>query len=110
MLLRLFKVLKQWIVERQIEKLHDIGNNGDWVRRNAARRLAALGFPEWEQWVKGDPDDFMRLGFCRNPRVFAWLVAAIEERRYRHAAIRGLGLLGDPRAVEPWLLQVLHHD
>ncbi|MFC1734915.1 hypothetical protein ACFL1X_02290 [Candidatus Hydrogenedentota bacterium] len=102
----MFESFKAKRKQKLFDKLHDIGTNGDWIRKTAARKLAALGFPQWRELVKGDPKDFARLGASDDPRVFAWLVDALNERRYRHAAIRGLAEIGDVGAIEPILTAI----
>lgn len=93
----MFSRLRQWKIQRSVERLH---NPNDKVRRKSARTLANLGESCWLEWIKGDSKDFKRLGNCPDPRVFSWLVQALQNRRYRKSAIEGLSILGDERAID----------
>ncbi|HUT89395.1 MAG TPA: HEAT repeat domain-containing protein, partial [Thermoguttaceae bacterium] len=63
----------------------------------------ALGEPKWAQWVKGEGDDFRRLGASKDREAvepLVWILADVRRWRDRRAAAKALGQLGDPRAVE----------
>lgn len=71
------------------------------VRRAAARALGTLGEPQWELWVRGDAQDFIRLGQGRDPAVFDLLDAAlgVPDRSDRMALISAVEALGDRRGA-----------
>jgi HEAT repeat protein len=93
-------------VDPLIRTLGD-GFSGD-VRKAAATALAAIGEPKWQEIVKGDIEDFERLGACGDPRAFESVLNALNCRGYpvKGTVARALGSLGDTRAVEP-LIDVL---
>jgi HEAT repeat protein len=94
--------------ERAVEPLiNALGDSDLIVRRAAAEALAALGESKWSAWIKGDNNDFSRLGKCGDPRAFEVLIKAlVDPDRDVCGAAAALGALGDARAVEP-LIKVL---
>ncbi len=79
------------------------------VRRTAAKALAQLGEPGWSAAVKGDDDDFTRLGELGDPRAVGPLLAAVLLRDWAEpglayaaapAAAAALARLGDAPALE----------
>lgn len=77
----------QWIKGDEPYDIHNLGASGDaeavgililhlanlneYVRKAAVAALAALGHPQWGQWVKGDLQDFSRLGASGDERLLA---------------------------------------
>ena len=82
------------------------------VRRAASEALFALGEPQWSKWVKGDDDDFKRLGKSKNPRVLELLIKALGDGTWdaRKAAAKALAKLGEARALEPLIKALGDHD
>jgi HEAT repeat protein len=76
------------------------------VRRAAVEALGQLGQTQWSQWVKGDDDDFSRLGQSKYPQAVEPLIKALSHGI--SSAADALGQLKDPRAVEP-LIEALGH-
>jgi len=96
-------MLKRWLdwrVRRNKEKLRSpLGP----TRLMAAATLARLGQPEWSELVRGDPQDFRRLGQSHEPWVYCALVAVLSIPHLRGPAIRGLAVHRDQRAIKPIL-------
>lgn len=88
--------------ESLIKALGDSDNNKRCI---AAKALSALGEPKWEEWVKGDDEDFLRLGTSRDPRAVHPLLDALAsgDRNTRALAAFALGELADPCAFDPLL-------
>ena len=88
-----------------------LANDDSNVRKVAAEALELLGQPEWLQYVRGDDDDFRRLGSCEDSRVAVPLIKALSNGKstVRRSAAEALGLLGDKRAVDP-LIKALWDD
>jgi len=79
--------------------------DGD-VRRAAAKALAALGEALWEGLVRGDNQDFHRLGASGDPRAVKPLAHALstvdeEQSESRRAASKALVALDTQEAVKP---------
>jgi HEAT repeat protein len=63
------------------------------VRRNTAEALGNLGEPKWKEIVKGDAQDWARLGACGDPRAVEPLIKALGDgggRNVRRAAAEAL--------------------
>ncbi len=78
------------------------------VRTYAAWALKKSGQPEWNEIIKGDENDFARLGTSGDKRFVVPLVKALESPDHRSEGkldhiivVKALGRLGDIRAVEP---------
>jgi HEAT repeat protein len=68
--------------KRAVEPLIDLlGHITGTVRKSAADALRKLGEPNWQQMVKGDGDDFSRLGMSGDPRAVRCLTAALQHPR-----------------------------
>ncbi|MDP8257604.1 MAG: HEAT repeat domain-containing protein, partial [Candidatus Alcyoniella australis] len=82
------------------------------VRQCAAKALALLGHPEWARWVKGENDDFLRLGRSGKSEVVEPLIRVLRERdaELREHAVEVLGKLGDTRAVAPLIRALTDED
>ncbi|HUX06036.1 MAG TPA: HEAT repeat domain-containing protein, partial [Acidobacteriota bacterium] len=80
-----------------------LGDHDKDVRKAAAKGLRTLGEPQWLELVKGDDDDFERLGESKDARAVEPMIKALGdgEVSVRWAAAEALGKLGDARAVEP---------
>ena len=91
-----------------------LGDKEEWVRRTAAKALEQLGQPEWAQYVRGDDDDFRRLGSSKDPRAVDPLIKALAEPDYiydiRQAVAKALGHLGDKRAIDPLIKALADND
>ena len=94
------KLSKPRAVEALIRAL---GSCGSDFRREVAQRLEMLGEPKWRGMVRGDYEDFARLGASGDPRAFEPLIRALGsgDTSVPRAAAWALGELGDLRAVEP---------
>ena len=85
-----------------------------YVRQMAAKALEQLGQPEWARYIRGDEDDFRRLGSSKDPRAAVPLIKALSDVSYEYwwrvsgAAAKALVLLGDV-AVDP-LIEALSDD
>ena len=88
-------------VERLVRALADGDND---VRCAAAEALAALGEPKWAQWVKGEGDDFRRLGASKDREAVEPLVWALADgdNDVRRAAAKALAALGEPKWAQ-WI-------
>jgi len=100
---------------RAVEPLITLLTRQDYEMRSvAAAALAELGQPEWSQWVKGDQDDFLRLGASGNPGAVDPLIKAAlaggGHSHYCKDAARALGVCGDVRAVEPLITLLTGQD
>jgi HEAT repeat protein len=75
-----------------------LGLDGE-TRKAAAKALASLGQPQWERWIKGDEDDFARLGESREGGAVEVLVTQLgsTEGKARLAAANALKALGEPQ-------------
>mgnify|MGYP001766075484 CR=1 FL=1 len=65
------------------------------ARKAAVSALDRLGQPEWKEWVKGDENDFARLGESGDPRVLAPLTKALKvgSEDTRKSAALPLGII-----------------
>jgi hypothetical protein len=76
-------------------------------RREASLALAKAGEPQWQELVKGDDEDFIRLARCGDPRVLPALLTALVDRgQHKEAVIEAFLHLG-PATVDP-LIQALN--
>ena len=77
-------------------------NEYAFTRLAAASALSKLGEKKWEDIIKGDGEDYMRLGNCGDNRVLEPLVKALKDKDHsvRIKAARALGDLGSKRAIE----------
>ena len=91
-----------------------LGNGNSDSRKTAAKALEQLGQPEWAQYVRGDDDDFRRLGSSKDPRAVDPLIKALAEPDYiydiRQAVAKALGHLGDKRAIDPLIKALADND
>ena len=95
---------------RAIEPLINILADYDEDNRAAAAKaLRALGEPQWSKWVKGDDDDFERLGKSKDPRAVEPLIKALNDGEWPVSTAKALGKSGDTRAVKP-LIGALSDD
>jgi HEAT repeat protein len=80
-----------------------LGDPSEWVRKAAAWALEQLGEPTFHSIVLGDVEDFRRLGYSQDPRVFESLMRAFDNcgADGRVEAASGMAALGDGRAVGP---------
>lgn len=85
-----------------------LGDDQGKIRQAVVRALAALGEGKWEQWIKGDDQDFLRLGQSADRDAVDILIRALEAKKVtlRKAAIQSLGKLRSSKAVEP-LIKIL---
>ncbi len=85
-----------------------LGDGDSEVRCSAAEALGKLGQRVWRDWVKGDEEDFRRLGESGDPRAVEPLIRALSDGEYdvRRSAAEALGQLGDERAVEPLIARL----
>jgi len=76
---------------RAIEPLIQvIGDGAKEVRLAAAEALSQLGESQWSQWIKGDKEDFTRLGASSDPRAVPLLITVISQNsEFRWEARRG---------------------
>ncbi|MBL7134198.1 MAG: HEAT repeat domain-containing protein, partial [Phycisphaerae bacterium] len=98
--------------ERAVDPLIEVlANHDSSVREAAAKALQQLGQPEWATRIRGDYDDFRRLGLSKDPRVVVPLIEALsdDDSDVRKAAAKALGRLSDKRAVKP-LVKALSDD
>jgi HEAT repeat protein len=74
-----------------------------FARLAAASALSKLGEKKWETIVKGDREDYKRLGNSGDHRAFEPLVKALKDKDWyvRKNAASALGNLGDKHAIEP---------
>ncbi len=75
-----------------------------YSRKKSAAALDKLGEPAWKEWVRGEDEDFTRLGTSGDPRAVVPLINALERgKNYfeTKCAVQALGSLGDPRALSP---------
>lgn len=96
------------VVERLIRALADGESE---VRGAAAQALSSLGEPKWRGIVKGEEEDFARLGGCGDARAAEPLLQAlcapkpcVSKSDVRRRAAEALGKLADRRAVDPLTL------
>jgi hypothetical protein len=68
-----------------------------------------LGEPKWSQWVKGDRQDFTRLGHSGESRAVDLLIAASEENDIRIEVSQAIAESNAPRFIEP-LIKMLSSD
>lgn len=75
------------------------------VRKQAAGALALLGDKKWAELIKGEWEDFIRLGKAKAPMALAALLdlARSRDSGQRLVAVRGLAELADPKAAETLL-------
>jgi HEAT repeat protein len=68
------------------------------VRRAAAKVLARLGQPQWQERVTGQDEDFHRLGLSGDRSLVAWFIRLLgsDSRHRRLAAAGALAALGEP--------------
>ncbi len=81
-----------------------LGCLNEYVRVAIAEALDKLGEPKWKGWVvKGNSDDFDRLGKSKDNRVVEPLIQALEywNGNIRRSAARALDELEDKQAVKP---------
>jgi HEAT repeat protein len=87
-----------------------LGDDNKDVRMGAAHALEQLGEPQWKRSViRGDPDDYARLGRSGDFRASIPLFRALARppgTGFRSEAARAVGALGDPDAIEA-LISVL---
>jgi len=83
--------------------IRTLGSPDAKMRQQCAQRVAGLGEPQWQQWVKGESDDWIRLGRSGEPRALEPLIEALHESHLHSdvvaEAARGLAELGDPAAI-----------
>ena len=89
-----------------------LSDDKSWVRAGAAKALGQLGQPEWTQYIRGDEDDFHRLGSSEDPRAVVPLIKALSHHNYnvRSSAAGALGQLGDKRALAPLIKALSDND
>lgn len=94
------------VVSRLLSAISDTDKDS---RRRAADALSRLGEPKWSQWVKGDSEDFARLGKSGDPHAVEPLIQVLREGNStdRRAAASALGILGAPSAIEPLLISAV---
>ncbi|MGI6312709.1 MAG: HEAT repeat domain-containing protein [Bacteroidales bacterium] len=95
-------------IEKLISRLTDSDGS---VRIQSAEALAGMGEPHWKNFVKGDYNDFERLGESGDQRILQSLIKilkidTLKENKLwidaaRAAAARGLGKLDNSEAIEP---------
>jgi HEAT repeat protein len=72
-----------------------LGSGRSSVRKAAADSLAQLGEPKWREVVRGDAQDFTRLGQSGDNRAVNPLIRALQnDRESQKAAIEAMTLLG----------------
>jgi len=78
------------------------------ARKAAVAALDRLGQPEWKEWVKGDENDFARLGESGDPRALAPLSKALKtgSEGSRKSAALALGILRNPSAAGPLVVSL----
>ncbi|MFH0783849.1 MAG: HEAT repeat domain-containing protein [Pseudomonadota bacterium] len=89
---------------RAVETLIKVLSYDASIRIAAAEALSQLGQPQWSQWIKGDDNDFARLGASREPCAVEPLISVLnysKDRDLRSVAARALGKLGNVQAIEP---------
>jgi len=88
---------------RAVEPLIKMLTDESDVRGAAVEALSKLGEPKWQELIKGNFNDLIRLGESKDPRAFEPLMTALgfDDPSYRDFAAKALGELRDPRAVEP---------
>jgi HEAT repeat protein len=97
---------------RAVEPLMNaLGDEEGQVRKAASAALAKLGQCKWQVWVRGDKNDFLRLGESKDPEAIEWLIKRLEDKRWEMRSIAAvvLGKASDPRAVEI-LIACLEND
>ena len=58
---------------RAVEPLiQALGDREHCLRKFAAEKLARLGEPKWQESVRGDLEDYRRLGSSQDPRAGDW--------------------------------------
>jgi HEAT repeat protein len=88
---------------RAVEPLiQALGDSDALVRCAVAEALRKLGQPDWGHWVRGQGDDFEKLGESGHPRAAEPLLKVLEnsDGSVWGVAARALGKLGDGRAIE----------
>jgi len=134
----LLRVLGDYTARVRVQAAHALGVLGDPravdpliaeladrdanVRKAVATALALLGSCDWQNWVKGDDDDFTRLVASRHPRVVEPFIRMLENNSHYNggwgseSAFRSwysvpydaLAKIRDIRAVEPLIYQLKH--
>jgi HEAT repeat protein len=85
-------------IEPLISLLGDSREGGHDVRNAAATALSKLGEPKWLNYIKGNNNDFVRLGKSGDWRIIDILIKA--SINYPIEAAEGLMHLKDPRAAK----------
>jgi HEAT repeat protein len=85
-------------IEPLISLLGDSREGGHDVRNAAAIALSKLGEPKWQNYIKGDNNDFVCLGKTGDWRIVDILIKA--SINYPIEAAEGLMHLKDPRAAK----------
>ena len=107
------KALGQLGDQRAVEPLIEaLGNSFRDCRITAAEALFKLGETKWKKLIKGDSEDFIRLGNSGDPRAFEPLIIALQNNDLsdKKAVVKGLGNLGDKRAIEPLKKTIADED
>ena len=88
-----------------------LGDDDSSVRKAAAKALAQLGQPEWATRIRGNYNDFRRLGLSKDPRFVVPLIKVLsdDDSDVRKTAAKALGRLNDKRAINP-LVKTLSDD